>query len=432
MTEPHPIQSQLSSDFIKKTCVWAQQFDTYCILDNNQIENALNLQEVEFAVAVGVKDSCTGNGKNDFHGLQQFLDKHRDESPVFGFLTYDLKNQIANLESRHADGIGFAPLYFFVPQHLILVDSHGQLMVMSEAGNEVMQAIEKTVIPKSVPFELNMKAKVSKEEYLTCVNKIKQHIVAGDVYELNYCVEFYNPNTKIDPLQTYFALREISPTPFGAFLRWRNRYLICASPERFLKSTHHRLYSQPIKGTVRRSADPIRDAELKAELQESEKERAENLMIVDLVRNDLARSSKTGSVQVEELFGIYSFRQVHQMISTVSSECKDDIENAIIIQNAFPMGSMTGAPKIRTMQLIEEYEKTKRGLYSGSVGYFSPNGDFDFNVVIRSIQYNALSGYVNFEVGSAITFDSDPEHEYQECLLKAQAMLGALNAKIID
>jgi para-aminobenzoate synthetase component 1 len=159
---------------------------------------------------------------------------------------------------------------------------------------------------------------------------------------------------------------------------------------------------------------------------QSEKEKAENLMIVDLVRNDLARSSKTGSVKVEELFGIYSFSQVHQMISTVSSQIKETTSAVEAIKNAFPMGSMTGAPKVMAMELIEKYENTKRGLYSGAIGYFAPNSDFDFNVVIRSIQYNESKQYLNFEVGSAITYDSDANLEYEECLLKAQAMMKAL------
>jgi para-aminobenzoate synthetase component 1 len=202
--------------------------------------------------------------------------------------------------------------------------------------------------------------------------------------------------------------------------------LLSASPERFLKKSLNKLYSQPIKGTVRRAKDKDADEALKTALLNSEKERAENLMIVDLVRNDLAKSSEVGSVAVDELFGIYSFKQVHQMISTVSSTIIDGINPVEAIENAFPMGSMTGAPKVMAMKLIEQYETTKRGLYSGAVGYFAPNEDFDFNVVIRSIQYNAATQYVSFEVGSAITFDSDAEQEYEECLLKASAMLQAL------
>lgn len=421
----------ISEEFKKKACIWAQQFETFCILDNNQISNALALQEIEFALAVGEADAITGTGKDDWDLFRAFIDKHSGDSPLFGYLSYDLKNQIENLGSNHADGIGFAPLFFFKPIHLILIDQHGQMMVMSEDGDKICAEIEAIFIEEKNASPIQMKAKVSKENYIEKVEKIREHIVEGDVYELNYCVEFFAENTPIDPLQTYFSLQKISPTPFACFFKWNNRYIISASPERFIRKSLNKLYSQPIKGTVRRAADPIQDQKLIAELRNSEKEKAENLMIVDLVRNDLARSSEIGSVAVEELYGIYSFKQVHQMISTVSSTILDGIHPVDAIENAYPMGSMTGAPKVKAMQLIEQYEQTKRGLYSGSIGYFAPNEDFDFNVVIRSIQYNATSNYVNFEVGSAITYDSIAEHEYEECLLKAQAMLKALNAQIV-
>ncbi len=421
----------ISEEFKKKACTWAQQFETFCILDNNQISNAYHLQEIEFALAVGESDAITGTGKDDWDLFRAFIDKHSGDSPLFGYLSYDLKNQIENLGSNHADRIEFAPLFFFKPIHLILIDQHGQMMVMSEAGDKICAEIEATEINEIPANPIKMQAKVSKENYIEKVEKIREHIIEGDVYELNYCVEFFAENTPINPLQTYFALQKTSPTPFACFFKWNNRFIISASPERFIRKSLNKLYSQPIKGTVRRSADPIQDANLIAELRNSEKEKAENLMIVDLVRNDMAKSSEIGSVAVEELYGIYSFKQVHQMISTVSSTILDGIHPVDAIENAYPMGSMTGAPKVKAMQLIEQYEQTKRGIYSGSVGYFAPNEDFDFNVIIRSIQFNADSNYVNFEVGSAITYDSIAEQEYEECLLKAQAMLKALNASIL-
>ncbi len=421
----------IAEEFKKKACTWAQQFETFCILDNNQISNALKLQEIEFALAVGEADAITGNGKDDWDVFRAFIDKHSGSSPLFGYLSYDLKNQLEKLGSNHVDEIGFAPLFFFKPLHLILIDQHGQMMVMSEEGDKICAEIEATKIIEMATTPIQMHAKVSKEKYIEKVEKIREHIIEGDVYELNYCVEFFAENTPINPLQTYFSLQKISPTPFACFFKWNKRFVMSASPERFIRKSLNKLYSQPIKGTVRRAADSIQDQKLIAELRNSEKEKAENLMIVDLVRNDLARSSEIGSVAVEELYGIYSFKQVHQMISTVSSTILDGIHPVDAIENAYPMGSMTGAPKIKAMQLIEEYEQTKRGLYSGSVGYFAPNEDFDFNVIIRSIQFNAESNYVNFEVGSAITYDSIAEHEYEECLLKAQAMLKALHASIV-
>ena len=154
----------------------------------------------------------------------------------------------------------------------------------------------------------------------------------------------------------------------------------------------------------------------------SAKDRSENVMVVDLVRNDLSKVCKEGTVRVDELYGIYSFPQVHQMISTVSGELKEEVCFTDILKATFPMGSMTGAPKNKVMHLIEKYEQTKRGIFSGAVGYISPNGDFDFNVVIRSIMYNADTSYLSFQTGSAITFYSDPEKEWEECLLKAEAI----------
>ncbi len=413
--------------FKQKAAQWAKQFEVCCLLDNNSCKNAFGLNEIEFALAAGVLDSISGNGKEDWDALKAFIDKHSQESPVFGFFSYDLKNQIENLESLHPDHIQFPCLYFFVPKHVILIDNNQQTMVMSEDGETIMADINKQQIEDYPLNSINLTQKVSKEAYLKNVEAIKNHIIEGDVYELNYCVEFFAENVFIDPLHTYFHLQNNSPTPFGGYVKLQDKFLLCASPERFIKKSLNKLYSQPIKGTVRRSEDLITDEQLKQELAHSEKEKAENLMIVDLVRNDLAKSSQTGTVVVDELYGIYSFKQVHQMVSTVSSTILDGLHPVEAIKNAFPMGSMTGAPKVMAMQLIEKYENSKRGLYSGALGYFAPNEDFDFNVVIRSIQYNQSTGYLNFEVGSAITFDSDAEKEYEECLLKAEAMIKALS-----
>jgi para-aminobenzoate synthetase component 1 len=247
---------------------------------------------------------------------------------------------------------------------------------------------------------------------------------------LNLCQEFYAEQVAIEPIGTFLDLNTASPTPFAGFYKWQNQYLLCASPERFLRQQSDTLLSQPIKGTIRRGATTIEDEQLRQQLRHDEKEQAENLMIVDLVRNDLARVALTGSVHVLELFGLYGFRHVWQMISSVQAKRRPDCDLVDVLRAAFPMGSMTGAPKIRAMQLIENYEHSRRGLYSGSLGVIWPSGDFDFNVVIRSLQYNAATGYLSFQVGSAITYDSVPEQEYNECLLKAKALLGVLGASI--
>lgn len=198
--------------------------------------------------------------------------------------------------------------------------------------------------------------------------------------------------------------------------------MLSASPERYLKKDGETIISQPIKGTAKRSKNILEDDRLKIALSQDTKERSENIMIVDLVRNDLSKTAIKGSVKVEELTKVYTFDQVHQMISTVTSKVEETTHPVDVIKSTFPMGSMTGAPKISAMRIIEDLEASKRGLYSGSVGYFSPTGNFDFNVVIRSILYNKTKKYVSYSVGGAITAKSDPLKEYEECLLKAKAM----------
>jgi para-aminobenzoate synthetase component 1 len=247
---------------------------------------------------------------------------------------------------------------------------------------------------------------------------------------MNYCCEFYTEHSRIEPLAVFNKLNAKAKAPFSSFFKLNDKYLLCSSPERFLKKIDGKIISQPIKGTIRKGATDEENERLREQLLSSEKERAENVMIVDLVRNDLAKHAQPGTIKVEELFGIYEFPTVHQMISTVVAELQENVHQVDVIRDAFPMGSMTGAPKVEVMKNIEAYEDQKRGLYSGSVGYFTADGDFDLNVVIRSIFYNAAKEYVSIQVGSAITYDADPAAEYDELLLKAKGMLDALNASI--
>ena len=288
-------------------------------------------------------------------------------------------------------------------------------------------SVQDIITRKKQGQKIDIKSKFSKEEYISIIEKLKTHIIEGDCYEINFCIEFFATEVRIDPIDIYKRLNTISPMPFSAIHKVDDKYLICASPERFLKKVDNTLISQPIKGTIRKGKNKEENDCLKNELYNDKKERAENLMIVDLVRNDLAKSSIPGSVEVEELFGIYDFSNVNQMISTVKSKKRENIEILNTILNAFPMGSMTGAPKHKVMQLIDEYEKSKRGLYSGALGYFDKKGNYDFNVVIRSIAYNAGTGHLSFQVGGAITYDSVPEKEYDECLLKTSAIIQVLN-----
>ncbi len=270
--------------------------------------------------------------------------------------------------------------------------------------------------------EIVIKPRISKTDYLSKVNTMLEHIYRGDIYEANFCQEFYIKNTQINPLETYRKLNSISKPPFATFIKLNDKYLLSASPERYLKKTGTKIISQPIKGTAKRSKDSVEDKRLKEQLAIDEKERSENIMIVDLVRNDLSKTAKKGTVKVVELCQVYTFPQVHQMISTISSEIEETEHPVHVLESTFPMGSMTGAPKISAMKIIETLEETKRGVYSGAVGYFTPDSNFDFNVVIRSILYNHSQQYVSFSVGSAITAKSNPLKEYEECLIKAKAM----------
>ncbi len=295
----------------------------------------------------------------------------------------------------------------------------------------VLAAIEATPLPALPPPSVpSLQARMPKADYLRAVEAVREDILNGEVYELNLCQEFYAEGVALDPADVFERLNAASPAPFAGFLRHENHFLLCASPERFVRRSGPQLLSQPIKGTIRRGATAAEDEQLRQTLLTDEKERAENLMIVDLVRNDLARVAQTGTVQVPELFGLYPFRHVWQMISSVTAQLRPETDVVDVLRAAFPMGSMTGAPKIRAMQLIEHYERSRRGLYSGSIGLVWPSGDFDFNVVIRSLQYRQDTGHLSFQVGSAITYDSVPEREYEECLLKARAILDVLGAVV--
>lgn len=370
----------------------------------------------------------------DFDALTRFQTDSKDW--LFGHLGYDLKNQLENLQSSHVSRIGFPDLHFYRPRFTLEFAgeeiSLGYLPGDEAQANELLQLLLAETQPGETeaddhgPEIKNITAGRSREEYLQQVSELLRHIARGDIYEINYCMEFFAEQVQLNPETCFRRLNAKAKAPFSALYRLRNNWLMCASPERYLKKTGRKIISQPIKGTIRRGKDAAEDERLKNQLLNDPKERCENVMIVDLVRNDLSRVAERGSVRVEELFGVYAFETVHQLISTVAAELRPDCSGVDALKATFPMGSMTGAPKVRAMQLAEHYEGMKRGLYSGALGYFTPDGDFDFNVVIRSIQYNEASGALSLMVGSAITHYASPEKEYEECLLKAQALFDAL------
>ena len=414
--------------FLKDSILqWAQQYYEVVWLDSNAHKQKYD--SFDALIAVDALTSIKTDHKNAFDDLKTYQEQTKDW--IFGYLTYDLKNDVEKLESANLDGVEFPELYFFQPKKIIKIKGNclefDYLNMVDDEIEEDYQTIIKCQPNmgdkiQSVAIDIHIKMRIFKDEYFSKVTKMLDHIKHGAIYEANFCQEFYAENYTIDPLKVYQKLNEISKAPFATFLKLDDKYLLCASPERYLKKMGSKIISQPIKGTAKRASNKEEDDKLKERLAQDEKERAENIMIVDLVRNDLSKSAIKGTVAVEELCKVYTFDQVHQMISTVIAHVDADKSPVAIIKDSFPMGSMTGAPKVSAMKIIETLESFKRGLYSGAVGYFSPEGDFDFNVIIRSILYNKSKKYISFSVGSAITAKATPENEYQECLLKAKAM----------
>jgi para-aminobenzoate synthetase component I len=370
---------------------------------------------------------------NAFDAMQHFIDSC--EGWCFFHLSYDLKNTTEKLSSGNSDRIRFPELVIFSPEAVFGIRKGN----VSHFGNPeliatLLDLAGKQPSPMDKPLDseqIEVMKVFSAQQYIEAVQGIKHHIHRGDIYELNFCQEFFAEiSGSFDPGVLYARLSDKSKAPFSAYYRWKNHCLVSSSPERFLQRTANQLISQPIKGTIRRGRTADEDLLLKQLLLHDTKERSENVMIVDLVRNDLSRVAEKGSVSVPELFGIYTFPSVHQMISTVGCRLAASTTIAEILRATFPMGSMTGAPKISAMKLIDQFERSRRGLFSGSIGYISPEGDFDMNVVIRSILCNFDDRVLSAQTGGAITAASDPKAEYAESLLKAEALLRALGATL--
>jgi para-aminobenzoate synthetase component I len=409
--------------FKKQLLDWSQQFREIVFMDSNDYPQEFS--SFDAILAVDAFTLLQTDYHNAFEDLQQYQQTTKDW--LFGYLSYDLKNDSENLESTNFDGLAFPDLFFFQPKKLFLLKGNQVTIQYLNLCDDEVEEDWDTIL-KQEPIEtkessvVTVQPRILKEKYIEKVNALLAHLHRGDIYEANFCMEFYAENSSINPLEKFERLNSISQTPFAVYFKNNQQYLLSATPERYLRKEGEHLISQPIKGTAKRFQDKTEDEQSKTNLASDPKERAENIMITDLVRNDLSRTAQKGTVQVQELCAIYSFEQVHQMISTITSKLDDKYSNIDVLRMTFPMGSMTGAPKISVMKIIDELEETKRGLYSGAIGYFNPNGDFDFNVVIRSILYNQEKKYISFSVGSAITSLSNPEKEYEECLLKAKAM----------
>ncbi|MCD6013673.1 MAG: anthranilate synthase component family protein [Flavipsychrobacter sp.] len=414
----YSIDAEQRKDIKQRILHWANQYSILLFLDNNNYPTAYDGYECLLAAgAVPSEKYAETLGE-----LQPLHDSTKDW--LFGHICYDYKNALEpKLNSSHAAKIGFPDMCFFRPEVVIYLNREQTTLSIEafEQPDGIYDAIKAADIQQAAPIpKLNFTSVTGKETYLNTIARLRQHIADGDCYEINFCNENFCINADIDPLSIFNKLNALSPAPFAAYYRSGDIYMMCASPERYIKKIGTKVLSQPIKGTAARDRDLQKDEQSKEALKTSIKERAENVMIVDLVRNDLARCSETGSINVDELFGIYSFPQVHQMISTVSGTLKAPFADAI--RCSFPMGSMTGAPKFKVMELIDKYEHSRRELFSGTVGYITPDGDFDLNVIIRSLFYNAASRYLSYQTGGAITYDSNAEQEWEEMRLKAWAL----------
>lgn len=420
------IQSFAISDskaFRIKMLNWSSRFNIFCFLDN--CNYAFDTPAFEFILAVGCTHSLQLKS-NDPGSLKKFSAQNKDW--LFGHLGYEALSQHPHTNSSD-EYIDFGPGFFFIPQHILSFNNNELTIETDENVQEIFNGIckENDHISPGRNKKISLQQQITRDAFINNLVKIKQHILRGDCYELNYCQHFFAKDAMIDPLSVYHSLTQLSPNPFSAFYKLNHRYCLCASPERFIQRQGNRVTSQPIKGTSKRElSDAAADEANRNYLLTSEKERSENVMIVDLVRNDLSKVCMEGSVKVTELFGLYSFPQVHQMISTVEGEVAPGTSWVDIVEACFPMGSMTGAPKKKVMELISRYEPFTRGLFSGSIGYVAPTGDFDFNVVIRSLFYDEIKKLISFKAGGGITFNSNVEEEYEESLLKVSAIMKVL------
>lgn len=368
-----------------------------------------------------IRINHTGNALDD---LDKFIEQNKGSFIALA-LSYDLKNEIEELPSSNRDQTKFPAIIVWIPEAVYEITDQAKTLIEGKISDDAL--LNDFLTSEGDQSSVKLYARTTKEAYLNNVIHLKEHIQLGDIYEVNYCQEFYAENCEIkNPSALYHRLNEITQAPFSSYIQFDEFNIMSGSPERFLRKNGDSLISQPIKGTKRRGDNAFQDAEFIEELRKDPKERSENIMIVDLVRNDLSKVAQRNTVKVDELCGIYTFETVHQMISTVSCKLKEDTSLSEILRATFPMGSMTGAPKISAMELIDQYEDFNRGIFSGSVGYIRPNGDFDLNVIIRTLIYNHLEKYVSCPVGGAITIQSDPENEYQECQVKIGRILDVL------
>ncbi len=377
-----------------------------------------------------------------------------DESPtpfaggVVGYLSYDLGSHIEDLPSSAADDLELPESYLCFYDVAVTFDHFTNKAYIASTGlpetedepgrtraRERLDSVKELLLgrrrqpfvtifpPGSHQVPSDLKSNFTRLEYLAAVEAAREYIAAGDIFQVNISQRF-SADFPGDAYQLYCYLRHINPAPFAAYLDFDGLALVCASPERFLRVRKDQVETRPMKGTRPRGATQAEDEALAHELRQSVKDKAENVMIVDLVRNDLGRVCSFGSINVKDLWTLEKYATVFQLTSTIEGRLKPGMSRIDLLRACFPGGSITGAPKVRAMEIIDELEPTRRNAYTGSIGYFAFSGEMDLNIVIRTML--AKSGKVYFQVGGAITYDSDPEKEYQETMDKAKALLQSL------
>ena len=352
--------------------------------------------------------------------------------PVFGYLSFEAKKLFEKNAYENCCSDGSELVYFFEPEH-IWKEENGMWICLTEEQPNERSVIEdflsnyKKIEPSALDEKLVFEMLETKESYIEKTERILGDIQRGDYYETNFCMPLQAKGSLNEAFAHFSKMNNATEAPHTVYFNGDNLQLLCTSPERFIQKKGNKIISQPIKGTIKRGANSTEDEENKTWLRASKKEQAENIMIVDLVRNDLSRLAEKASVQVTELCELHTFKTLHHLVSTVEAQLPSDITFTEILAATFPMGSMTGAPKISAVQHMEKIEMLDRGLYSGTFGVIEPNGNFDFNVIIRSAVYNKEKKQTTIKVGSAITHASNAEAEYDECLLKAASTLSIFN-----
>lgn len=404
----------------RQILLWCDQHSYCSFLDSHHYSSPG--EESRCLAAAGISQIFMAEG--DPVNLLRAAQKCNDW--LFGHFSYHSFHSYHGIPQPNIPDQGFAGSLLFCPETVIEIIGNRLIISTQEPSAETIwnniRQIDVTPLYQPLP-NVQFNAELEPDMYIQKVEVLLDHIRRGDCYEINFCQEYFAYPVTIPALSTYIQLMEVSPNPFSCFYKNNGNYVLCASPERFLQKRGNQIRSQPIKGTIRRNiTNPEQDELLQQALLNSSKNQSENIMVVDLVRNDLSRICREGTVRVTELLGLHTFPQVHQLISTVEGELLPYTTLLDVLKATFPMGSMTGAPKKKVLELIEEYEFVPRGIYSGSIGYITPQKDFDWNVVIRSLVYLSSQEYLSYHVGGGITANSDPQQEWEECQVKARAI----------